>query len=214
MKTSLLISTATSLLLTVTSATAANHTGFGGPSSTTDATASSDWTGFYIGGSVGAATDGSFTVIIEPDETAFDANSHAPIGAFFGYQSQTDQFVIGAEYAVSAATAVTFEDGTNEFVAAYGDLKVRAGYAAGPALFYGVAGVSAIVFDNDGNNTLDGVGFGYGVGADYAVSPNFFVGAEYFARATEGDIFAGDLGTTSDGEIDVATITFRAAYKF
>lgn len=210
----LIAATATALMLASTAATAASHTGLGGPSAAAASTGtqSSDWSGFYLGGSIGAVTGGELTITDGIDSETIDLDSHSPIGGFIGYQVQRGQFVFGGEYAITAAANATFGGGNNEFAAAYGDLKARAGFASGPVLFYGVAGTSALAFVDDSDQDITGLGFGFGAGADYAVSPNFVIGAEFYSRITEGDINA--LGTTLDSEVDATTLTFRAAYKF
>lgn len=219
----LFTASAVSLMLTATFATAGGHDNLGRPSTavaarTVAATATApvaqkgDWSGFYVGGSFGSVTDGTITFIDGIDEGSVDADDHSPIGGFIGYQVQSGQFVFGGEYAIAVATDVTFGGGSNEYAAAYGDLKARVGFAFGQLLVYGVAGTSATAFDDGVANDFSSTGFGYGVGADYAVGPNIILGAEYFSRSTTGEVTA--LGATVDAEIDIDTFTFRAAYKF
>ena len=216
----LFAATAVSLMLTTTLATAGGHDSLGSssvvfasPAALATTTAlNAPWTGFYLGGSISSVTNGSLTLFDSIDEASADADNHNPIGGFIGYQYQSGQYVFGGEYAISAAADVTFGGGSNEFAAAYGDLKARVGYASGQILFYGVAGMTAAAFDDGGLNDFSSNGFGYGVGLDYAVTPNIILGAEYFSRSTEGDV--DTIGETFDTEIDIDTLTFRAAYKF
>ncbi|WP_341366064.1 outer membrane beta-barrel protein [Yoonia sp. BS5-3] len=164
-----------------------------------------DWAGGYLGGSLGVtATDEAEQFGV----TEFETENHNPIGFFAGYQAQSNQFVYGAEYAVSFSAV---EANGADADAVYGDLKFRAGYDLGQILPYALLSVSAAVFsDDDDDTTASGLGFGAGV--DYAVSDNFVVGGEFIFRA--GDSVEVDGLEAPDASVESTALSVRAAYKF
>jgi hypothetical protein len=51
-----------------------------------------------------------------------------------------------------------------------------------------------------------------GVGLDYLATDNIVLGVEFTNRHVEGSL--DDLGADADLELNVNSLTFRAAYKF
>lgn len=169
-----------------------------------------DWAGPYVGLSAGTAVDA--TVEVESGGVSAgrsDFEDFAPFGVFAGYQVQSGQLVFGGELAFSRASDVSTPDipdsGSGDIDMT--DLKGRVGYDLGTAMIYGVLGLSSVT-PEDSDDSADG--FNIGFGADYAVAPNFVISAEYLARRT--DIEFSD--TDTEFQIDIDTITVRAAYKF
>ncbi|MCK0095286.1 porin family protein [Yoonia sp. F2084L] len=171
-----------------------------------------DWSGLYLGGGLSNVTSGELSATLATDSTGLDVEQHGAVGLFVGYQVQNGDFVFGGEYAISAAPNVSFEDDPEEFAFAYGDLKLKAGYAFDQLMGYGVVGIATIAFDSGDGIEYAGSGIGFGIGADYAVSDSFIVGAELFSRSTTGDL---DVGVASgERDLDATSISFRGSFKF
>ena len=161
------------------------------------------WTGAY-GGLTFSKSSGD---MIYDDGGVFDLDGQAR-GAVLGYNYANGAWVFGAELAYSKGRIEEVGNTDFGFESAL-DLKARAGYAMGNALFYGTLGATATQWD-EGGSSFGGNGVLYGVGVDYLVSSNFFVGAEYVARNVTSDWNAG--GSTLDA--DMNTLSFRAGIKF
>lgn len=126
-----------------------------------------------------------------------------------GYDMQFGSFVIGA---VGELSATDVQDSVNSFSttpAAYiftrdiehmAALRLRAGFAAGPALYYVTGGVAYAKIDNrfrttNGANSFtevadedDADGYQIGAGVEWRLAPNLSVTGEYlFTDLTPGD---------------------------
>ena len=192
----------------------------------------SDWTGGYAGlslgyGGIDAEGDDFLegTDSDEDDTFNIDMDGDGVVGgAFAGYQRDFGTFVLGAEADLNAAN-VDFDednffgddvnidlddDGNIDNGGASFDsihrLKLRAGYDAGDALIYGVAGpayASAEIFGDDYSDT----GYVVGAGVDYKVRPDITVG---------GEILYNNWDDFDDTGVDFDATTFQArvAYQF
>lgn len=168
-------------------------------------TALAEWSGGYIGGSVGSVTNLSYDVTtdIDPDVDFEDGTSY---GAFIGGYSDANGFVIGYEVALEFTpdAAELDDEVVVDFIL---DLKLSGGVPVGDALLYGILAVSSI----NGNyavNDISAGGFGLGVGAAIKLTDNFSLGGEYISRAATQEFDLTDLDATAD------TFTVRAAYHF
>lgn len=127
------------------------------------------WTGFYLGGNIGAAFD---------DED--DSDEEFIGGAHLGYNWQrSSNLVLGLE------GDVDFADGLDYLAT----IRGRIGYGAGPALIYATGGVAFIGLDDDIDD-IDETGWVLGGGLDYKIRDNWSVGAEglyYNFDADDGD---------------------------
>tara|TARA_R110002110_G_scaffold244853_1_gene461388 strand:- start:506 stop:1147 length:642 start_codon:yes stop_codon:yes gene_type:complete len=154
---------------------------------------SNDWTGFYVGGSIGQATlspDGS------PDT---DANAY---GVNVGYLRDLGSIVVGGELDYSRYNL----DGTSDtYDGAVTRLKGRVGYDAGAFLPYITAGGANLSL-NDGSDASD-TGYFYGIGADYAVNDTFLVGGEFLQNEFENF-------DNSGVDLSAKTLALRVSYKF
>lgn len=168
--------------------------------------AAADWSGFYLGGSIGFAN-----VELEGDLDTVESETHNPFGLFIGYQSQSGAYVYGVEYAIAAASGAEFQDIAGDFAVAYGDLKARFGFDADQFMPYGFVSYSATAV-SDSFDDADAVGLGFGVGADFAVSDNFVVGGEFISRGSNGSTVNGFA--VDDLNINSSSISLRASYKF
>lgn len=186
---------------------------------------SADWTGFYLGGSIGTATvsgildgDGDGlgdddTGLSDDDDTPFDLDGNT-YGLHAGYLYDLGTVVVGGELDYARLdlddTEVTVDStdfgGSFDTTVDGGEadvmrLKGRVGYDAGSFLPYVTAGVAKITSDED-NFDLDENGVVYGAGADFAVTDNILVGAEYLRHDFE------------DANLEADTMSLRASFKF
>lgn len=171
----------------------------------TSAASAQDWSGPYIGASVG---QGSGDVEV-PSLSSFDTlDSDTIYGLFAGYNMQRNNVVYGAELAFNAGeiNSVAFPtQGVDRLI----DLKGRVGYAAGPGLVYGVLGYSTNrAFVSGGSS--NGSGYSLGVGYDYQLNDAFTLGGEILSRKMQNDANAAIL----EVKPDVSTFTLRAGMKF
>jgi outer membrane immunogenic protein len=197
-----------------------------------------DWSGFYVGGHLGAAWSRSGYTLdnsVFVEDFSFDSNSFIG-GGHLGVQGQWGSLVLGVEGSFDG----TDLSQTNNSVidpARTRSLKIddiatvtgRLGYAAMPAwLVYvkgGWAGVRTSV--NAFNPALGGISFsssgwnsGYtvGGGVEYKVTRNWVVGAEFNFYNTKFD----SAGIATDGSptrvfntnADIYSVLFRASYLF
>lgn len=189
-----------------------------------------DWSGGYAGLSLGYGgidADGD-DVLENLDDDNFldvDIDGDGVIGGgFVGYQHDFGSFVLGGELDLNASNIDFDEDdffgddinidldddgevdnGGASFDAIH-RLKLRAGYDAGNALIYGVAGAAygdAEIFGDDYSDT----GWLVGAGVDYKVRENIVVGGEILYH--NWDDF-DDTGI----DFDATTVQARVAYQF
>ena len=155
-----------------------------------------DWTGFYVGGSLG------FGDLDVPNTTGdFEGTT---FGGHVGYNYDLGNIVIGGELEIV---------GTNDFTLDGGDLeldsvlraKARAGYDAGNYLPYVTAGFAQATVSTDGADLEDN-GLFYGVGLDFALSDTITIGGEVLRH--EFDDFDGAGDVTAD------TFGLRVSYNF
>ena len=157
------------------------------------AVSSNDWTGFYVGGSVGQGT------VSENGSNDTDANVY---GVNVGYMRDLGSLVVGGELDYSRFNL----DGTSDtYDVAVTRLKGRVGYDAGAFLPYITAGGANLSL-NDGSDASD-TGYFYGIGADYAVNDNFLVG---------GEVLQHEFDNFDDSGVDLSakTLALRVSYKF
>lgn len=151
-----------------------------------------DWSGFYVGGSLGYAN-------ANEDTDAFDADG-LTYGVHAGYDYDFGNFVLGGEL---EASGFDLTDGANE-VDSVLRAKLRAGYDAGAYLPYLTAGIASMTVG--GLDATDEGAF-YGVGMDYMLSDNIRVGGEILQH--EFDNF-NDTGLN----IDATTAAVRVSFQF
>lgn len=152
--------------------------------------ATSDWTGFYAGGSFG-------NIQLSQDDTDLGERENG-FGIHGGYLADLGTFVVGGEVEFSRYddTAVGQTDVTR--------LKGRVGYDAGQFLPYAVAGFASV----DTEALDDDNGYFFGLGADFAVTDNVLVGAEYLRHEFDDELDPGN------GDITADTLSLRVSYKF
>ncbi|MFQ1702167.1 outer membrane protein [Loktanella agnita] len=169
-------------------------------------TAFADWTGGYVGLSAVVSTEAEIRQKAASDVETFPLERDEAFSVFGGYQVQQGNYVFGGEIALSQADDFRTE-GIGKPDLEFLDFKARAGYAINDFLLYGVAGPTQIDMRASGA-ILALNGFNVGIGAEYMFYDQFLIGAEYLARRTGNKVQDQEL------EIDLDTITLRAAYKF
>lgn len=164
------------------------------------------WSGFYAGGTYSSGT--AFQEY-EPSNT-YDLEGNG-LGLFLGYNYATGPWVLGGELAYSKVKMGELPPDTDYTFTSFLDLKARAGYATGNALFYGTLGGTFTEWqEGAGDGGYDGDGLLYGVGVDYHVSPQVLIGAEYIRRDVESEW--NTAGETFDA--DPSTFTLRVGMTF
>lgn len=147
---------------------------------------SGDWTGGYVGGSLGYG-----------DWDLGGANSDGGnLGAFAGYDYDFGSFVLGGEVQY-LGNDVDFGGASLDGVTR---VKARAGYDAGPALLYGVAG-----YGRADTSAGDTDGYVAGFGMDYKFNNGFAIGAEYLHN---------DFGSVGGNDLSGNTIEARMSFRF
>lgn len=181
-----------------------------------------DWTGAYVGASLGYGD--ADLELIEP----LDIDASGAIGGVFaGYQHDFGRFVLGAELDANLANLeVDLDEFGFDDVEVSMDrvhrLKVRAGYDAGRALVYGVAGAAygnlhAEIDDFGGFDEEDDFsdwGYVFGAGAEVLVTDRVSIGGEVLYHKFDDLIDADELGTEDGLEAEAITFQARVAYRF
>jgi len=173
-------------------------------------TASSDWTGFYIGASAGggwgrAEHDG------DPDDRA-DMQGGV-IGLQAGYNVQMDSLVLGVESDIAWANILDGDDDHDHFneeggINGLATLRGRVGYAAGDFLVYGTAGLALANLETYDEAQLL-TGWVAGAGVEYKVTEAISLKAEYLYH---------DFGTEYvegyGGDFDITASTAKVGLNF
>lgn len=181
--------------------------------------------GAYAGGSLGigsVAVDDSFDVFDDADFD--DTDTDFAYGLHVGYNFQRGNVVFGPELAVFGTESEIGDDDGDELDEGsvgvdlnYGArLVARGGYAAGPNLFYGVAGVAYAevdsrigVIEDDESDVGYAVGFGY----ERLVRDNLTVGVQYTLHAFD-DFGDDDDDNGVETDLDYRTLEARVSFKF
>lgn len=189
-----------------------------------------NWTGFYVGGHLGAAFSSSNSGL---DVNGYNSTGEVvPLrsrssfigGLALGYNWQFNQVVLGVEGDISylgyrSSNVSAFFAGDTTYRARsdwFGTLRARFGFAADRALFYVTGGLAlsdlkySVVDATSappGTATINAsksaaVGWTVGAGVEYAFSPNWTAKAEYLYASFGG-------GTASAVASTNATFNFR-----
>lgn len=192
-----------------------------------------DWTGPYAGISLGYGDVDA--EVFEP----LDIDAGGALGGVFaGYQHDFGNFVLGAELDGNIANMDVDFDDLSDLVSDFGEddladaiddieigvnrlhrLKLRAGYDAGRALVYGVAGaayanLNVDVDFADIDEEYDDWGYVVGAGTEVRVTDNVSLGAEVLYHKFDDLIDADTLGTDDGLEAEIVTFQARLAYRF
>ena len=156
------------------------------------AMASNDWTGFYVGGSVGTGN----VAFNGGDES--DLNNY---GLHAGYQADMGSYVLGGEVEYSMIDIDGVGDDDDGSVLR---LKGRVGYDAGSFLPYFTAGAANLTIDD---LDADDFGYFYGVGVDFAATDSLTIGGEVLQHEFEDFDGSGD-------DVSAMTMGLRVSYTF
>ncbi|WP_103255962.1 outer membrane protein [Tabrizicola aquatica] len=176
--------------------------------SATPAPASHDWSGAYVGLTLGSVS-GDLTT--SPIPGVYDVTSGTYTALHAGYLFQRGRAVFGAELSYGTADSAGIEGvATSEFQKIL-DLKARIGFATNNMLIYGLVGRSKVFLYDNPTNTFDMQGTSYGLGAELVLSERLTVGAEYVTRDVSGT--ASSLSfLKADTTFD--TLSLRASLTF
>jgi outer membrane immunogenic protein len=182
------------------------------------------WSGFYIGGNLGAAFDPNDLSIKDLSEEQdlslkFSNDTEFMGGVQGGYNWQMGSWVAGVEGDIDFAENINY----------LASVRGRLGWALGSWLLYGTAGVAFIDTDNDfvvvsaddgpfsfsnGNNDT---GFVVGGGVDYKIAPQLSLGLEglfYDFGSDSSNLVAGDEPFVLKEDEDFAVVRARLNYHF
>ena len=182
------------------------------------------WSGFYIGGNLGAAfepNDLSIKDLSEEQDLALKFSNDTELigGVHGGYNWQMGTWVVGLEGDFDFAENINY----------LASVRGRLGWALGSWLLYGTGGVAFIDTDNDFAvvsaddevfNFSDGntdTGYVVGGGVDYKLAPQLSLGLEglYYGFGSESsNLVAGDEPFVLKEEEDFAVVRGRLNYHF
>ena len=148
------------------------------------------WTGFYVGGHLGAAFSDNEDVDII-DDAAFLAGAH------LGYNWQgPSNIVIGIEGDVSFLDDIDY----------LASVRGRLGYAFGPRLAYVTGGAAFLGFDENLAGDDSDTGWVAGLGLEHKLRENVSIGAEA--------LYYGFEGEDTDDDNNFWTARARLTYHF
>ena len=182
------------------------------------------WSGFYIGGNLGAALNPNDLSIndlsVEQDLSLSFSNDTKLIGGVHsGYNWQTGPWVLGIEGDFDFAENVNF----------LASARGRLGWGLGNWLFYGTGGIAFVDTDNnfvvasadDGPFSFSGgnneTGFVVGGGIEYKVAPQLSLGVEglfYDFGSDDAHLVAGDEPFVLKQDQDFTVVRARLTYHF
>lgn len=206
-----------------------------------------DWSGFYVGAVAGGGWSEDDPVDLQafPDGDGAEFGALAPegwlAGVTAGYNTQSGNLVFGLEGDLQATDFAASGEETLDGITTssalgvdwYGTTNLRAGYAAGPALFYVKGGLAygdlngtTTATDGDYSATIvssDELALGYAVGAgvEYAVTDKISLKAEYqfvhLGADGSGEIYdaVGDAtGVSASSTFNADMHTIKAGVNF
>jgi outer membrane immunogenic protein len=181
------------------------------------------WTGWYGGVQVGGAWEKSNWRLFS------QTGSGLLYDGQLGFNYQIDQFVFGAEGAVSGSTLKADSicatvAGTNcrttlDYLAS---ARVKAGvaidramvYVDGGAAFGGFRFAQTAGFNQSWSNTVH-IGWTVGAGIEYAVTDHIIAGVEYNYYGFPSETLSGGINPqTIPPRESVSTVVAKASYKF
>ncbi len=188
------------------------------------APAGATWSGFYLGGNLGAAFDPNDLSIKDLSgaqdlRLKFSNDTELIGGVHAGYNWQMGTWVAGVEGDFDFAENINY----------LASVRGRLGWAFGSWLLYGTGGVAfidtdtnfAVVSANGGLFNFSGgttdTGYVVGGGVDYKIAPQLSLGVEglYYGFGSESsNLVAGDEPFVLKEEEDFAVVRGRLNYHF
>ncbi len=172
-----------------------------------------DWTGPYIGLSISSNSGTSPAQPYVDDTDGYTISTDAVGGAFAGLRWEAaGNIVMGIEVAMQGAIDADAEDEASDPYDLVGltDVKISVGTAAGQALIYGFAGMSAVNLEAYGDTNYLSSGANFGVGVEYQVRDNFAVGLEATRRVMNGYASGG----APEPHQPFDTVSLRGSFRF
>ncbi|QOZ26094.1 outer membrane protein [Bradyrhizobium sp. CCBAU 51753] len=170
-----------------------------------------NWTGFYIGGFGGYASENSGNPKMEG---GFG-------GGTIGYNWQAGNFVYGLEadgaWADVNASVSGFGVTVKSKIEALGTVRGRVGFAVDQVLFYGTGGYAWV--DNKLSVTALGVtasqsnfhsGWTVGAGIEAFIAPQWSIKGEYLYRSLDSETYFG----VPSGTLELHSVQFGVNYHF
>jgi outer membrane immunogenic protein len=182
------------------------------------------WSGFYIGGNLGAAFDPnnlSIKDLSEEQDLSLEFSNETELigGVHGGYNWQLGTWLMGVEGDFDFAENINY----------LASVRGRLGWTLGSWLLYGTGGVAFIDTDNDfvvvsadegpfsfSNGDSD-TGFVVGGGVDYKIAPQLSLGLEglyYDFGSDSSHLVAGDEPFVLKEDQDFAAVRARLNYHF
>jgi outer membrane immunogenic protein len=182
------------------------------------------WSGFYIGGNLGAAFDPNDLSIKDLSEEQdlslrFSNDTELIGGVQAGYNWQMGSWLVGVEGDFDFAENINY----------LASVRGRVGWALGSWLLYGTGGVAFIDTDNDFvvvsaddgpfnfSNGKTETGYVVGGGVDYKIAPRLSLGVEglfYGFGSDSSHLVAGDEPFVLKQDEDFAVVRARLNYHF
>lgn len=191
-----------------------------------------EWSGLYVGGSVGSASRETDWHDLDNDWgggiQASDDESATAIGAHLGYNWQWGNWVAGAQGGVMYAdlSETEFVNGdvdVDNSMSFSVDIRANAGYAFGDLLPYVTVGAAYADLEHSWleiNDTDDSwqdfgneVALVYGAGVEYRFSPHWSAGAEYLVYDFGSKTSTNPDGYRMDVETDSDVVQFTLNYR-
>lgn len=180
------------------------------PAAGQEATAGSNWSGFYVG-----VQSGFGTVEVRSNgpggSTVIENGDGIPFGVHAGFNHDFGRFVLGAEVQYDAGTLAFDQLPAGNAIEGQAALKLRAGADFDRVLIYGVAGVGWANIETTSND-LSMTGLLYGLGLEYRLTERFTAGAELRQHHLTS-VRTGAVVTT-EPITDIRMLELRASYHF
>lgn len=187
--------------------------------SAADAGAVDDWSGFYVGGSLGYTVAGETSYWDNNGGDPYEIDGGFVGGIHAGFNHQMDSgLVLGMEAALSEGgrRAEPAGEDYDYNISPIFDVKARVGFAFDDILAYGFAGFSSMPQESsysDYGGAYQNYGYNLGLGAEMMVTDNVSIGAEYIYRATT-DHYEFDSSSYQDTATSLSEFVVRASYHF
>ena len=170
----------------------------------------SNWAGYYIGGSLS-----NFTGHTTDTSERYDIKESYKPTIFAGYNYElSNNIILGGEISAKLGKSKPHDFGYEDYkYTTLIDFKVKAGYAYGNFLPYITAGYAygrfcANCFDNEDRTKYSINGYLTGVGIDYQIYKNWNTGLEFLSRKFN------DLSVNNSEKGTVNSLSAKIFYKF
>lgn len=177
------------------------------------------WTGLYLGGTLGYAIG---AIDVRGGSGSFDLDADGGVGTLFaGYNWQFGSAVVGVEADIGTGTIDdSLGSGLGEVASdlnVMGSLRARAGFLVTPAfLVYGTAGLAIADFDFRANGSTVSetlIGYQVGAGTELKLDPRWSLKMEYIYTGLGAESVSHGAVTNSY-DPDFHTLRAGLSFKF